>query len=261
MTAIQPLYSVAGLLVGLLVGITGVGGGSLMTPLLILAFNFHPSVAVGTDLLYASVTKSVGSAVHGWSGSIDWRILGRLALGSTPAAIICLIILARMGHPSAEASSLIKSVLGVTLLFTAVAIFFRERLHDWAERRRIRRGRAIRNTGALTILLGAVLGVAVSLSSVGAGAIGATVLLMLYPSLSLHRIVGTDIAHAVPLTLIGGIGHWYLGTVNVPLLASLLAGSIPGIIIGSLLAPRVQEHWLRPVIAVTLALVGFTLLR
>jgi uncharacterized membrane protein YfcA len=254
----QPLYSLAGLFVGLLVGVTGVGGGSLMTPLLILMFGFHPSVAVGTDLLYASVTKSVGSVVHGWRGSVDWRILGELALGSLPAALGCLYILSRLGEPSAEASVLIKSVLGCALIATSAVVIFRGRIAAWSHRRPPMSNGV---TTTLTIILGFIIGAAVSLSSVGAGAIGATILLILYPRLNLRRIVGTDIAHAVPLTLISGIGHWYLGTVNVSLLLSLLAGSIPGIIIGSLLASRISETILRPALAITLALVGITLLK
>ncbi|CAN5321949.1 sulfite exporter TauE/SafE family protein [soil metagenome] len=253
----QPLYSLAGLFVGLLVGVTGVGGGSLMTPILILFFGFHPSVAVGTDLLYASVTKSVGSLVHGWRGSVDWRILLELAAGSTPAALGGLYILSQLGEPSAAASTLIKTILGCALLLTAAVVIFRARLAAWSHRRPPMDGRL---TTVLTVVLGFVIGAAVSLSSVGAGAIGATVLLILYPRLPLRRIVGTDIAHAVPLTLISGIGHWYLGTVDMSLLVSLLAGSVPGIIIGSLLSSRVSETYLRPALAITLALVGITLL-
>lgn len=256
---IQPLYAMAGALVGILVGLTGVGGGSLMTPLLVLLFGFHPSVAVGTDLLYAAATKSVGSLVHGIRGSVDWRIVGRLGLGSVPAALASLAILSRIGPPTEAASTLIKAILGVTLILTSIALFLRGRIADWSHRRGTRISES--QTAALTILLGLVIGAAVTFSSVGAGAIGATVLIMLYPRLPLDRIVGTDIAHAVPLTLISGLGHWYLGAVDLSLLASLLTGSIPGIIVGSLLASRAGDRVLRPVIATVLAIVGFLLIR
>ncbi|WP_336958457.1 sulfite exporter TauE/SafE family protein [Sphingobium aquiterrae] len=255
---IQPLYAVAGLFVGMLVGLTGVGGGSLMTPLLVLMFGFHPSVAVGTDLLYASVTKSVGSLVHGMRGSVDWRIVGLLATGSVPAAALCLWMLSSLGHPAAAAEALIKTVLGVVLVLTAIVLLFRDRLTRWSRSHDSHRSEGL--TTALTVILGLVIGAAVSLSSVGAGAIGATALIFLYPRQPLGRIVGSDIAHAVPLTLIAGVGHWFLGSVDVGLLLSLLAGSIPGIIIGSMASSRVGDHWLRPALAVTLALVGTLLL-
>ncbi|MDF0541930.1 sulfite exporter TauE/SafE family protein [Sphingobium sp. H39-3-25] len=255
---VQPLYAVAGLLVGTLVGLTGVGGGSLMTPLLVLMFGFHPSVAVGTDLLYASVTKSVGSLVHGMRGSVDWRIVGLLAAGSVPAAGLCLWGLSSLGHPAEAAESLIKTVLGVVLLLTAIVLIFRDRLANWSRSHVVERSEG--KTALLTIILGVVIGAAVTLSSVGAGAIGATALIFLYPRLPLGRIVGSDIAHAVPLTLIAGGGHWLMGSVDFTLLLSLLAGSIPGIIIGSMASSRVADHWLRPALAVTLALVGSLLL-
>jgi uncharacterized membrane protein YfcA len=252
------IYSVSGLLVGLLVGLTGVGGGSLMTPILVLLFGVHPSVAVGTDLFYAAATKSVGGTVHAFRRSIDWPIFGRLAAGSVPAALICLVLLSRLGPSTHAASALITTVLGVALLLTALTLAFRTRIIAWSRSRgfQVSPGRI----HGLTVLLGAVVGVAVSLSSVGAGAIGATVLIMLYPDLPLRRLVGTDIIHAIPLTLIGGVGHLLLGTVNVGLLGALLLGSIPGILIGSFAINRVRESWLRYLIAAVLCLAGVALL-
>lgn len=258
MTAIHPLYSLAGLFVGILVGMTGVGGGSLMTPILVLLFGFHPAVAVGTDLLYAAVTKSVGSMVHGWRGSVDWRIVGRLAAGSLPAACLSLLLLSYMGRPSAATAHLITVALGLALLVTGLSLVFRRQILAWSAAHRI--DRSERRTRILTVMLGVVIGVAVALTSVGAGAIGATVLLALYPRLSVRRIAGTDIAHAVPLALISGMGHWWMGNVDVSLLASLLIGSVPGIIIGSLLASRVDDEKLRLVLAATLIIVGIQLL-
>jgi len=252
--SINWLYSASGFAVGTLVGLTGVGGGSLMTPLLVLLFGIHPATAVGTDLLYAAATKSVGTVVHGASGTVDWRIVGRLAAGSVPATALTLWALYHFHIKQDSSHGLITSTLGVALILTAVAILFRKMILDFFTKRvgEIAPGRVT----IFTILLGAVLGVLVSVSSVGAGAIGVTVLLILYPALPASRLVGSDIAHAVPLTLIAGLGHWMMGTVDWHLLVSLLVGSIPGIIIGSLISSRVPDRVLRPILASTLALVG-----
>jgi hypothetical protein len=254
LSAIHPLYAISGLAVGILVGLTGVGGGSLMTPLLVLLFGIHPTTAVGTDLLYAAATKTVGTGVHGACGTVDWRIVGWLALGSVPATILTLLILAHFGARSGAANHVITLVLGLALIATAIAILFRRIILNYFSRRGGAQN-ARRVTG-FTVLLGTILGVLVSLSSVGAGAIGVTVLLVLYPSLPANRLVGSDIAHAVPLTLIAGFGHWLMGSVNFDLLVSLLCGSIPGIVLGSLVATRVPDNVLRPILASSLALVG-----
>jgi uncharacterized protein len=251
---INPLYSLSGLFVGALVGFTGVGGGSLMTPLLVLLFGIHPATAVGTDLLYAGITKISGSAVHGSNGAIDWRVTRRLALGSVPAAVLTLLALKHFGVDSKGATAAISTTLGFALILTAVTLIFRKRLlrasAEFFDRR------TDREIHLLTTTLGVVLGVLVSISSVGAGAIGVTFLLMLYPKMPTVRIVGSDIAHAVPLTLVAGAGHWWLGSVDWSLLVSLLLGSIPGIAIGSHFASRVPDRVLRPLMAGTLALVG-----
>ena len=258
MDAYNPLYSLAGVLVGMLVGLTGVGGGSLMTPLLVLAFGFHPATAVGTDLLYASATKTVGGAVHGLRGTVDWAIVRRLAFGSIPAALATLLILSRASVHAGDTGSTIAVALGVTLLATALATFFRARIV--ARVGPYFEGLSDRRLTMLTVLLGAMLGVLVSLTSVGAGALGITALLILYPLAPVNRLVGSDIAHAVPLTLIAGIGHWWLGSVDMILLASLLAGSIPGIVLGSVIASRVTDRVLTPILATTLAVVGLKLI-
>jgi len=251
---INPLYTLSGLAIGMLVGFTGVGGGSLMTPLLVLLFGIHPATAVGADLLYAGLTKISGTAVHGWNGAIDWRIARRLAAGSAPAAGLTLIALGWLGQDSKAASQFITTTLGFALLVTAVTLVFRAwLLAKVADRLEKLNDRQIR---LLTVALGAALGVLVSISSVGAGAIGVTALLMLYPKLPTVKIVGSDIAHAVPLTLIAGAGHWFIGSIDWPLLGSLLLGSIPGIAIASQLASRIPERVLRPILAGTLALVG-----
>jgi uncharacterized protein len=255
---INPLYSLSGFVVGMLVGFTGVGGGSLMTPLLVMAFGIHPTTAVGTDLLYAAATKSVGTVVHGANRTVDWGIVGRLAAGSVPAAALTLWWLSHLGKKLDASHGLITSVLGGALILTAVAILFRKIIVEFFARRA---GQANpRRTTVLTILLGAILGVLVSISSVGAGAIGMTVLLVLYPKLPVARLVGSDIAHAVPLTLLAGAGHWAMGSVDFHLLVSLLTGSIPGIIIGSLFSARASDRVIRPILASVLALVGGKLL-
>jgi len=252
------LHVVAGALVGFLVGLTGVGGGSLMTPILVLLFGVSPTTAVGTDLLFASTTKIAGSSIHGFRDSVDWKVVRRLASGSVPASLLTLVILSLIGHPPNPAvSKTLLTVLGVMLLLTSVATLFQKRLVAFAHGRD-----AVGEQMALwpTVALGAVLGAAVTLSSVGAGAIGVTVLLMLYPGLRLAKIVGSDIAHAVPLTMIAGFGHWYIGDVHVALLLNLLVGSIPAVIVGSLLSSHAPDRLLRPALAIVLFVSGIKLL-
>ena len=258
MWGLDPLYSLSGFAVGFIVGMTGVGGGSLMTPLLILLFNVHPATAVGTDLLFAALTKTAGTAVHGGlNKAVDWKIVLKLGLGSVTAAAITLLVLAGAGGQSKDIAHLVGVVLGGMLMVTALSILFRTELLTLASGAR---PISPRLQTLLTVLFGALLGVMVSISSVGAGAIGVTVLMMLYPRLPLIRIVATDVAHAVPLTLVAGVGHWMIGNVEWPLLFSLLAGSIPGIVLASLFAPRVPEGVIRWLLAAVLALVGLKLL-
>ena len=248
------LYTASGFVVGLLVGQTGMGGGALMTPLLILLFGVHPAAAVGTDLLYASATKTVGTLVHGLNHTVDWRIVARLALGSVPATALTLLFISEYDLSGTATARLISSVLAFMLLLTALSLVFRRQFLAFAGTKLM--DVAPRRTAALTVLIGVALGVLVTISSVGAGAIGVTALLLLYPRLPMAIIVGSDIAHAVPLTLVGGVGHWFLGSVDWPLLAALLTGSVPGIIIGSYLSARVPDAVLRPILAGTLVLVG-----
>jgi uncharacterized membrane protein YfcA len=253
-SAIDPLYSISGFAVGLLVGMTGVGGGSLMTPVLILVFGISPVTAVGTDLLYASATKTGGTLIHGLSGTVDWKIVGRLAAGSVPMTALTLFSLSLLDLEGGAATDLVTVVLGAALFVTALALIFRpwiiaiyrEHVGEIGERR----------TAVLTVMMGAVLGVLVSISSVGAGAIGVTALLLLYPRLPTVRIVGSDIAHAVPLTFVAGVGHWIMGSIDGHLLGSLLVGSLPGIVIGSYVAARIPDVVLRLSLAATLLVVG-----
>jgi uncharacterized membrane protein YfcA len=258
LSAYNPLYSLAGFLVGSLVGLTGVGGGSLMTPLLVLLFGFHPSTAVGTDLLYASVTKSVGTVVHHKGQTVDWKIVRGLAMGSVPAAIVTLFVMSRTGFGGAHGTLILNVLLGGSLLLTSFAVFFRPFILRWAGPRI----EGIDEVGMSrwTVLIGAALGILVSITSVGAGALGTTALLLLYPKLPVGRIAGSDIAHAVPLTLIAGIGHWMMGSVDFTLMGALLVGSIPGVIVGSLFASRASDSVLRPILAITLLVVSVRLL-
>ena len=253
MFSIDPLYVLSGLLVGALVGFTGVGGGSLMTPILILVFGIHPANAVGTDLLYAAATKTAGSAVHGFNKTIDWKIVLRLAAGSVPLTMLTIGLLYWLGIDSKATQLLITKVLGIALLLTALSLFMRKplmRLYDQTI------GELDpRLVAPLTVIVGGVLGVLVTISSVGAGAIGVTALVFLYPKIRAQRIVGSDIAHAVPLTLLAGLGHSVLGTIDLHILGSLLLGSIPAIVVASLASVRTSENVVRIALGVVLLLV------
>ncbi|RJS95005.1 sulfite exporter TauE/SafE family protein [Salinisphaera sp. Q1T1-3] len=248
-------FSIAGLVVGAAVGLTGVGGGSLMTPLLILLFGFAPSAAVGTDLLYAAGTKAFGTWLHGRQQTVDWRVVGLMASGSIPAAILTVAMLHHVGITPAVQEMMVL-VLAFAMVLTAILTFVRRPLVAWLHKRMVfasaDRQRLLKLRPAITVAGGVALGVLVSLSSVGAGVLGTTMLLILYPNTRAVRIVGTDIAHAVPLTLIAGLGHLTLGTTDIPVLFMLLLGSIPGIYIGTRLASRMPDGALRPIIAVLL---------
>jgi uncharacterized membrane protein YfcA len=251
---IDPIYVASGFSVGLLVGLTGVGGGSLMTPLLIMLFGVHPSTAVGTDLLYAAATKTGGGLVHGWARTIHWPAVIRLASGSIPASILTLLALWQLDLSTDAARGLVNCVLCFALMLTAASLIFRKLV---IEKLRARMEHIEDATIArATVLVGVSLGVLVSISSVGAGAVGVTALLLLYPQLPMARIVGSDIAHAVPLTLIAGIGHWAMGAIDWQLMGVLLIGSLPGIAIGSYFAVRVPETALRLLLAGVLILVA-----
>lgn len=257
MWAIDPLYALSGFFVGAIVGLTGVGGGSLMTPLLILFFNVHPATAVGTDLLFAAATKTAGTAVHGLNRSVDWAVVATLGAGSVTASLLTLAWLAQVGGGDRDLAHLLGVVLGGMLVLTAVSILARRWLFRFAaSHKELPAGPRI----ALTVGFGALLGVLVSVSSVGAGAIGVTVLMLLYPRMPLIRVVATDVAHAVPLTLVAGIGHWMIGNVEWAMLISLLVGSVPGIVLTSLFAPKVPERLMRILLATILAIVGVKLL-
>lgn len=248
----DPVTLFLGLLVGLVVGVTGVGGGSLMTPLLVLAFGVPPTTAVATDLLYAAITKSGGAWVHARRGGVAWRLVGLLAAGSVPAALATLAILHVLALDQARLGAVMTTALGFALIVTAAALLAKDRLHRIA----LSRARPAGRSPALIVATGAVLGSLVTLSSVGAGALGMAALAFLSPGIATARIVGTDIAHAVPLTLVAGLGHAATGVVDWSLLANLLAGSLPGIYIGSSLSQALPERLLRTLLAVMLVVIG-----
>jgi uncharacterized membrane protein YfcA len=244
-------YIVSGFAVGLLVGLTGVGGGSLMTPLLTLLFGINPTVAVGTDLAFASITKSAGTLAHRIRNTVHWDIVRRLCIGALPAALLTTLALKYFGALEQHITQIIRYTIAFSVLLTAIAIIFRGRMQAWitAHPERQLQGRA---QMIATVVAGAAIGTLVTVSSIGAGAVGATVLVMLYPHLKPAEIAGTDIAYAVPLTAIAAIGHWWLGSINWELLGMLLLGSVPGITIGSLAARAVPEKFLRGLLATTL---------
>jgi uncharacterized membrane protein YfcA len=253
----------AGFFVGFVVGLTGVGGGSLMTPLLIFGFGIKPYLAIGTDLLFAAFTKFGGSVNLARARSIDWPLVGSLCLGSIPASLVTIYVLHRMGPSDPAVQHLMTTTLGAALLLTAAATLFKA-----VRGKNTPRDIAPEHLAAaikprhwtLPILFGAVIGSLVSLTSVGAGAIGVTVLMLLYPALPLPRIVAADIAYAVPLTLVAGLGHASIGSVDWPLLIKLLAGSLPGIWLGSRLVLKTPDRVIRSLLSVLLAYAGLKLI-
>jgi uncharacterized membrane protein YfcA len=251
---------VAGAVTGFVVGLTGVGGGALMTPLLLLLFGVAPLTAVGTDLWFAAITKMSATRVHHKHGLIDWPVVRRLWLGSLSAAVLTLVWM-RLNPVDDTAVSLLKTAIAAAVLLTAVGILFQKPLQAF--------GRKLRTTDAehfkawqpgLTVLAGAVLGVLVTLTSVGAGALGAVFLAYLYPlRLTPPRLIATDIVHAIPLALFAGTGHLLMGNVNFGLLGNLLLGSVPAVIIGAMLSSRLPHTVLRMALAAVLCAVGLKL--
>ncbi len=248
------MYVAAGLLVGVMVGLSGVGGGSLMTPLLILVFGQSPTVAVGTDLCFAAITKVAATASFGFSGRVDWRVVGRLALGSIPGAAVAIVAFSAAGSPQLV-DHLISRALAMMLAITAFCMFLQRPLRHLGLRLAASSGHLERRQVLLTVLAGMLIGAAVTLTSVGSGALGTVALVWLYPlRLPPERLVATDIAHALPVTVIAGIGHAALGHVNLSVLACLLIGSIPGILIASRTVIRLPQPVTRSLIAAMLVL-------
>lgn len=251
------LLTLSGFIIGILIGLTGVGGGSLMTPLLMLFFKVPAAIAVGTDLLYASITKSVGIIKHQKLGHIEWSIVKNLMIGSVPAAIFTSIFLSMNLVQEGKMTTFIEVFLGLALIVTSIAIFFQPLIINKSLKRPSLNEEKRKS---MTIILGIILGFIVTLTSVGAGAIGVTMLLILYPKLPIKKIIGTDIAHAVPLTLISGIGHASIGTVDLRLLIILLLGSIPGVWVGAKLNAKANDVWIRFLLVIILFVIGLKLL-
>lgn len=238
-----------GLAVGFLVGLTGVGGGALMTPALIL-YGVPPAVAVGTDLVYAAMTKSTGVLLHQLRGNIDWSIVALMSSGSLPAASCMVWLLSTLSARDIDYTPIVTSVLGATLVLTGVVVLLRPALARLGADRHAPRPRWV------TVLGGAGIGSLVAASSVGAGALGAALLMVLHQSLPVRRVVGTDLAHALLLAVVAGIGHWRLGAVDSGILILLLAGSLPGVYLGARLAGKLPESFLAPAMALLLTLLG-----
>ncbi|MBM3386325.1 MAG: sulfite exporter TauE/SafE family protein [Betaproteobacteria bacterium] len=252
-------YVFAGFFVGTIVGLTGVGGGSLMTPLLIFFFGVKPYLAVGTDLLFAAFTKMAGTLSFARQRIVPWRAVGLLSLGSVPASLATLAALHWVGPANPQVQSLMTGTLGIALLLTAAAMFYKAVRGHHLPRQLSAHDAARASTPrhwALPLILGAAIGILVTLTSVGAGAIGVSALLMVFPLLPLPRIVAADIAYAVPLTLVAGLGHASLGSVDWPLLAQLLMGSLPGICLGSRLTHHTPDRVIRALLSVLLAWAG-----
>ena len=254
-------YSLTGAFVSFLVGLTGVGGGSLMAPILILFFGIHPALAVGTDLWFAAITKAVGGGMHNKLGSVDWYVVKRLAMGSLPAAVLTLGWLWLFQDGKLDAGPLMK-LLGGALLLTSILMILKPRIQPGLVRLRGRLGKGMRGRQKVIVMGGgAAIGALVTLTSVGAGALVAVLLATLYPlRLGTKKIVGTDLVHAVPLTLVAGMGHSLLGNVDGWMLASLLIGAIPGIIVGSLVSGKVPEAVVRYALAAMLVVAALKML-
>lgn len=253
-------YSLAGALTGFVVGLTGVGGGALMTPILLLVFGVSPVTAIATDLWFAAITKVVGARVHHTNGQVDWQVAKRLWLGSLPLALF-VVVLVSLGAQVAKVEWLSKTI-GVVVLITAVGLLSAPKLMAYARNRRVNQAERFKAMQpVLTVISGAVLGLCVALTSVGAGALGSVMLLFLYPlRMTPHRLVATDIVHAIPLAVVAGLGYLFAGMVDGWMLISLLLGSIPAVLLGSLLAGKITGRWIQIGLALVLMVAGVKVL-
>ncbi|MFW1860705.1 sulfite exporter TauE/SafE family protein [Acinetobacter baumannii] len=256
-------FILAGMLVGFCVGITGVGGGSLMTPILIGLFRIEPHIAIGTDLLYAAISKFCGSMVHAKKLNIVWPIVLWLAVGSIPASFGTAWVLEHYLSQSTHYKAVLTMVLGFMLTLTGVSIIFRTRIEKFFNKFRNKENTqteneqlAVQNKRTYIVIMGIILGVFVTLSSVGAGAFGIMALVIMFPNLPMIRIIGSDVVHAVLLTLVAGLGHMSAGNVDFVLLMWLLVGSIPAIIIGTLISSHMPERLIRKILGITLFALG-----
>jgi uncharacterized membrane protein YfcA len=254
---IDGLVALAGLLVGFVVGLTGMGGGALMTPILVLLFNVQPLAAVSSDLVAAVIMKPVGGLVHARRGTVDMRLVRLLCFGSVPSAFAGVLLLKSLGSGD-DLQDLVKKILGVALLVAASAIIAKAT---------VQRGRRVHldisevEMKALpTIAIGVLGGFVVGMTSVGSGSLMIVLLLMLYPSLSAAQLVGTDLVQAVPLVMSAALGHILFGDFQLGLTASLLIGSIPGVYLGARVSANAPDGLIRPALVTVLVLSGLKLL-
>lgn len=248
------VFVLLGLIVGILIGMTGVGGGSVMTPLLIYGLGVSPIIAVGTDLMFAAITKLFGTAFHHKYGSVNWKIVGLLSSGSIPASLLALFFFNYLEEANSGFESMITTTLGIALIFTSFTLLFKNKLMKFNSSFQIS-GTPVVNS-IKTIIVGFVLGALVTITSVGGGALGIVALYLIYPHLTGKNLVGTDIAHATLLTLIASIGHLSLGHINFHMLAYLMMGSLPGVYIGTRISTALSESTIRSGLACMLLVVG-----
>ncbi|WP_299199107.1 sulfite exporter TauE/SafE family protein [uncultured Amphritea sp.] len=250
-------YSFAGLVVGFIVGLTGIGGGALMTPILIVVFGIPPVTAVSTDLLYAAITKFGGSISYARKKLVEWRVVFLLLGGSIPGSLLTLNYLDGLGGLE-KVEYLMNITLGVSLVLTSVAVFFRTRIRESVIKlegtRFEKQGRRYRPY--VTLIMGIVLGALVTLSSVGAGALGTALLILLYPRMTMQTLVGTDLVHAVVLTSVAGAGHYGMGNVDLWLLLCLVIGSLPGVFLGSHFGSKLSPRVIQPIMGTLLLAIG-----
>jgi len=261
MFAFDPMLMTAGAATGTLVGLTGVGGGAVMTPLLLLVFGVAPMSAIGTDLWFAAITKIAATRIHHGHGLIDWQVVRRLWLGSLPASALTLLWM-QMVPIGAGTAGFLKLMIACAVVLTALAMLFQKQLHELGRKFRIESVESFKALqGPLTIAAGAALGILVTLTSIGAGALGVVFLAYLYPlRLTASRLIATDIVHAIPLAMFAGAGHLIIGNVNFALLGNLLVGSIPGVIVGALLSTYLPQIYLRRGLSAILLFTGYKLL-
>lgn len=251
-------YALAGALTGLIVGLTGVGGGALMTPILLLVFSISPATAIATDLWFAAITKIIGARIHHRAGNVDWQIVKRLWMGSLPMALLIVVL---VGTQITKVQWLTKAI-GIAVFITAIGLLLAPWLKTVARQRRVEAPTQFKAMQpALTMIAGAALGLCVALTSVGAGALGSVLMMFLYPlRMTPHRVVATDIVHAIPLAIVAGIGYLFAGMVDWSMLASLLAGSIPTVLLGGVLAQRFSGRKIQICLALTLLAVSVKVL-
>lgn len=254
------MFIVSGFLVGMLMGLTGVGGGAVMTPVLLLLFGMPMTTAIGTDLWFASLSKSIAVGMHHNTNLIDWQVVKHMWYGSLPAAAITILLM-KYGYLGGNPATL-KTAIGSAVILTALSMAFKQQLHDIGQHFRLSDARHFKQWQIpLTIFAGVLLGVMVSLTSIGAGAFGAVIMTYLYPlRLTPHKLVATDIAHAIPLTMIAGMGHLIIGNVDFKLLGLLMIGSVPGVVLGVMLSTRLPQNVLKWGVIICLLIVGFKMI-